>query len=256
MATCPTCDRPDVDDQYCWTCGTPAGGPVVYPGYPTYRLRGLGIAAVVGIGAVVLVDAATGLFPLLGRSMTWAEAGRYEAVLMGAYLAALAVSGVLLITWMLRARRNLEAFPGSTAGWSPGWAVAGWFVPLANGVIPFLVMAGIARSSLFRARTRPWIAVWWVGYVGAMLTWNFGGAHDDLRSSEDALWDYREYYASALTGNVVSTLLLAISGAALATVLVRVGRAQEERLERARRPAEEALAGTPVTAGRNATIGP
>jgi len=213
----------------------------------------LGVAVVVGLLAVLLVDGLTGLFLLLGRSMAWSGAARYEAVLLGAYALTALVSVVLLIIWMVRARKNLDAFPGAAPGWSADWAIAGWFIPCANIVLPFLVMAGIARSSLIRARTRPWIALWWIAYVGAGVLWNAGGALADQRESDAVIWDHREYYASALTGNIISTALLAVATFALATLVVRIGRAQEARIGRAR---WHAAVSVQPPDGADATIGP
>jgi len=48
------------------------------------------------------------------------------SILFGVTLLA---SAVLLTTWLYRARKNLEAFPGAEVTMGAGWAVGGWFVP-------------------------------------------------------------------------------------------------------------------------------
>ena len=252
MPACLTCDRPDAE-EYCWTCGTPAGGPVVDPGMRTYGVTRLGVAVVVGLLAVLLVrrahravsaartlDGLGGSGPVRGR-----PAGRLRTDRAGQRGASDHLDGAR--------PQEPGRVPGAAPGWSADWAIAGWFIPCANIVLPFLVMAGIARSSLIRARTRPWIALWWIAYVGAGVLWNAGGALADQRESDAVIWDHREYYASALTGNVISTALLAVATFALATLVVRIGRAQEARIGRAR---WHAAVSVQPPDGADATIGP
>jgi hypothetical protein len=84
------------------------------------------------------------------------------------------------LTWLYRARRNLEAAPGPRLAWGPGWALLGWLIPVANLVIPPLVVAEVTRHSLARAG-RPGAAGvtlawgWWVSLVGLVAVGYLGG---------------------------------------------------------------------------------
>jgi hypothetical protein len=49
--------------------------------------------------------------------------------------------------WLHRAAANLPALGGSELRFTPGWAVGWWFVPLANLVLPVLIMTEIWRAS-------------------------------------------------------------------------------------------------------------
>ncbi len=99
---------------------------------------------------------------------------------VGAILVAAMVAGVvelvaflILVVWMFNVSANLDAVAEATAGWRPAWAIAGWFIPLANLVIPPLVLADIARNSAdeiggaegSRQVRRIWVW-WWVCQVG------------------------------------------------------------------------------------------
>jgi uncharacterized protein DUF4328 len=54
---------------------------------------------------------------------------------------------VLLIIWLYRAAKNNEALGRQNARLGPGWAIGGWFIPLANFVIPFIIMDDVWRGS-------------------------------------------------------------------------------------------------------------
>jgi hypothetical protein len=54
---------------------------------------------------------------------------------------------VLLIIWLYRAAKNNEALGRLNPRLGPGWAIGGWFIPLANFVIPFIVMDDVWRGA-------------------------------------------------------------------------------------------------------------
>jgi hypothetical protein len=54
---------------------------------------------------------------------------------------------VLLIIWLYRAAKNNEALGRQNPRLGPGWAIGGWFIPVANFVIPFIVMDDVWRGS-------------------------------------------------------------------------------------------------------------
>jgi membrane protease YdiL (CAAX protease family) len=54
---------------------------------------------------------------------------------------------VLLIIWLYRAARNNEALGRQNPRLGPGWAIGGWFIPIAWWVIPFVVMDDVWRGS-------------------------------------------------------------------------------------------------------------
>jgi Domain of unknown function (DUF4328) len=54
---------------------------------------------------------------------------------------------VLLIIWLYRAAKNNEALGRQNPRLGPGWAIGGWFIPVANFVIPFIVLDDVWRGS-------------------------------------------------------------------------------------------------------------
>ncbi|HMF84194.1 MAG TPA: DUF4328 domain-containing protein [Acidimicrobiia bacterium] len=54
---------------------------------------------------------------------------------------------VLLVIWLYRAAKNNEALGRQSPRLGPGWAIGGWFIPIAQFVIPFIVMDDVWRGS-------------------------------------------------------------------------------------------------------------
>jgi hypothetical protein len=86
---------------------------------------------------------------------------------------------ILLLVWGSQAYRSLARTGAEGRSWSPGWAVGGWFIPLAGAVLPRLVLSEIERISHpdngpapvgDRWRRQPLLGVglaWWFLLMGA-----------------------------------------------------------------------------------------
>jgi hypothetical protein len=131
---------------------------------------------VITIGTGMAGRAAT-LAALRSPDLTYADLDRVTrpdraavapAVLI--LLSALASAG-LFIAWLYRARRNLDRIDGARPRWGSVWAVAGWFIPVANAVVPGLVVADVARSCPAPGRARlTWlVAAWWSSLVAGSI---------------------------------------------------------------------------------------
>ncbi len=105
------------------------------------------------VGQVAAIDTASVVFLIVGGF---------------AYLAGLVGGAIAVPMWMHRAFRNLPALGAQRLSWSPGWAAGGWFIPLANFVIPFLVMRELSAHAGGQ-QERPWplMPVWWGMWLGA-----------------------------------------------------------------------------------------
>jgi Domain of unknown function (DUF4328) len=81
------------------------------------------------------------------------------------------VGGAIAVPmWMHRCFRNLPALSATPRGWSPAWAVWGWFIPLANLVIPYLVARELWRQVHLDGRSPlPAVGVWWAAWVLALI---------------------------------------------------------------------------------------
>jgi hypothetical protein len=173
-------------------------------------------------------------------------------------------AGVLVIAWLFLARRNIDSFVGAQAPLSPAWAIVGWFVPVINLVYPLRVLAGVARASLFRSRTRLLVGAWWAGWLGAgvldlfMRRWAEAarqGPPAELAGPAD-LARHVAFHTDALLWMAPVALLTFASGLALILLILRISGAHDRRITVGRAIAgaqtEFAYAGqhTPVTAAR------
>ena len=54
---------------------------------------------------------------------------------------------VLFIVWQFRAAKNNEALDRRGARFGPGWSIGAWFIPLANLVIPVMIIQDLWRGA-------------------------------------------------------------------------------------------------------------
>jgi hypothetical protein len=147
-------------------------------------------------------------------------------------LVALVVVAIVpcFIVWCWRAAKNQQALGRAPERLGSAWAIAGWFIPFANLVIPVLVIQDLWRGSDARVSSgdprwrivdRSWLIGWWWGlFVVALLT--FAGSPADRR----------DFDADAVRGaNLVALLgmVCAATSAILAVLVVRrLGARQEQ----------------------------
>jgi hypothetical protein len=129
------------------------------PGYAAGAVRAAYAAAFLGAlvlvslveGADRLYDASLFLFALTGSQQV-GEGGyatiNAGAVVLTAVRAVLWVCAVVAFArWLHRVAANLPALGGGDLRFTPGWAVAWWFVPFANLVAPPLIVAEAWKAS-------------------------------------------------------------------------------------------------------------
>lgn len=134
------------------------------------------------------------------------------------------------IVWCYRAAKNQEALARRPERLGAGWAVGGWFIPLANLVIPVLVLQDLWRGSdahiergdpRWRIAERSWLIGWWWGLLLAALV-TFAGTPIDDRELD--LADARGANLLAIVG------MLCLAAAAVLAILV-VRRLNTRQLE-------------------------
>ena len=54
---------------------------------------------------------------------------------------------VVFIVYLYRASKNTELWDTTPRTWTPGWTIGGWFIPIANFVIPALVVSDSWRRT-------------------------------------------------------------------------------------------------------------
>jgi hypothetical protein len=193
----------------------------------------------VGVG---MADRAAVLAALRSPDLTYADLDRVmtQSGAAGLVLAVLILMGAvgsagLFIAWLYRARRNLNRIEGARPRWGSGWALACWFIPVANAVLPGLVVADVARNSVAARPRLSWLAVaWWSAFVGASIAGlasvqpSRGIVVSALYSSESdrvsqTLRDHLADFAGSVAprpGDIVTVALWVVT-AVLGIVLVR-----------------------------------
>ncbi|PZG23256.1 hypothetical protein C1I95_03615 [Micromonospora craterilacus] len=248
---CHTCDADvDVRTMECPICRTPVGSPALYPGARVRPVHGIGRAAAVAVGATTLALLLTlAIQPVNAlvahRAAAGADGDQFllitgllELTAGVAHGAAFLVAVVLVIVWSWRARMNLNAFPGAGPTLSDGWAIAGWLVPFVNVVVPYRVVANIARDSLWRLST-PWLVrVWWAAWLAYLFTDRLTSSVAEYEAlpyppeTEADFEAYVDYYASSAGAYLVPTLACVVAGGSLIVLIHRISAAQTARIAR------------------------
>lgn len=109
----------------------------------------------------------------------------------GVALLLLLPSGVMLLAWASRAIDNAPELHGGTPPWSPRWFLGWWFIPVANFVMPFRIIADLNRRMAWSVGTAmTWlVVVWWLvllfdRIVGQII---FSSPADTLAQLRDGL---------------------------------------------------------------------
>lgn len=71
------------------------------------------------------------------------------------------VAMITFLVWIHRVFVAIRA-SGRTTRWSPGWAVGGWFVPVANAVLPWLTVRDALRSL---GKPTALAGAWWIAWL-------------------------------------------------------------------------------------------
>ena len=168
------------------------------------------------------------------------DADNLVGVAAGLMLLCSVVVLVLLVVWMWRVAKNAELAGRVRPRFGPGWTIGGWLIPVANLVIPVLVMQDLWRASdpsipegdpsWRRAAGSALVGWWWATHLLAAVRFGGGGEAD----SRDELESLRRFDALASFG-----MIAAIAAAVLLIFVVR----------RITRRQEALFAGPPVTPG-------
>jgi hypothetical protein len=187
-----------------------------------------------------------------GASLPWTveqpmTAGRLLlAIPLGVYAingaaAALGLlSVILLIVWLYRARSNVDTFSDSRSDWALGWTIGAWFIPVANRLLPAMVIADVARNSSDDPVGRGTSAVaarvwtWWVlrllqPIVGGL--WLFV-ATPMLVGGLGRYADLDRHMVFTVVGPLVGVVIALAAGRLGSRVVGGVSREQRYRVER------------------------
>jgi hypothetical protein len=168
-----------------------------------HKLSTFGWVAVGGLGLAALAHAYTLAEALKGAPAPAEDAGALVAT-GSTFGVATSVDGstafsalgvvrllvlALVIGWLYLARDNFDRRGDGSVEWKKGWTIGGWFVPLANLVIPNRVVAELYRRS---APDGAWpsdrlVNAWWAGllvsFIGYTETTTYAGGEVIVEAS-------------------------------------------------------------------------
>jgi len=161
----------------------------------------------------------------------WSDASNATDVLTVLYLFTAVVLAVLFLVWMNHAYKAAGSLGATGQRWSSLWAVGGWFLPLANLVVPKLVMNEIDRMSSPANGPAPieqrWVAAqlhtigrwWWGALITGLLGWNVG-----LLLSFPPILDLGvSGYRAGFVAETVGFVMLAVSAICGAILIRSIG---------------------------------
>jgi protein-S-isoprenylcysteine O-methyltransferase Ste14 len=167
VARCPHCQAMLAFTVPASAQPSPAG---LHPNHPVRSVRGVGIAAVV---LAVLATLASLAYNALINFSSVTDSRFLRSSLVQVLALISSASVIVMIVWLWRARKNVDAMVGTAPRWTAGWTIGAWFIPVANLVLIPLVIVDVARNSLDEARGRRATAVVWawaaVQLVGGLV---------------------------------------------------------------------------------------
>jgi hypothetical protein len=127
------------------------------------------------------------------------------------------VTAIVFIIWMWRVAKNNEALGRTNPRFGPGWSIGGWFIPLANLVIPVLIMQDLWRGSdpsvargdpgWRTARGSGLIGTWWGFWILSVVRVFAGTESSDSTHKLSDIKRSNQIGVVALVGHVVAAVL-------------------------------------------------
>src|SRR6266498_3895361 len=157
-------------------------------------------------------------------------------------------AGVCFLVWLYRARANLGAFYDAHPRLPLGLAVGSWFLPVANLVLPGMVVADAARESVppgdprRRRRLVALVWSWWTVYVVATVAafaGSFAGSTSErellesrLRAGESVdVGRARELFGELVVARLPGALLWLAAAVLVIMIMHRIAAAQYDRVD-------------------------
>jgi hypothetical protein len=134
------------------------------------------------------------------------------------------LSALFFLRWLrlaVRTARMLGLEPGTT----PGWAVAWWFIPLANLYDPYLVVRGLRLSLGGAPKTGAAVTAWWTAWVLGGIAWLVKAYLFSILDSEPRL------LTSALLAGFASQVILTLGALLCRVVITQIQALTDECME-------------------------
>lgn len=122
-------------------------------------------------------------------------------------------AAIAFIAWLSRARDNAERLSPGPMRLPKGWAVGAWFVPVANLVLPMMVVMDVWRASAPPGRSNGagLVGLWWTVAVGTWLLWPVSALARSLVQDDG-------YHVSAVLGTLQGLLTVVAATFAIAVI--------------------------------------
>jgi len=153
-----------------------------------------------------------------GGLVTFDDLNRADSLVQGTsilYLLALITAGIVWIVWQHRYASNAQRL-GGKLGLGPGWAIGGWFIPLAAPVLAAVQLSQAVRETDDRRAAGwlipAWVVAWFVGGVIAAV-----GA--TMRPDSEDPGDLRDFARADCVAGVGAALITAAG--VLAVLMIR-----------------------------------
>lgn len=176
----------------------------------------LGIAG--ALGAVAFLQDLTGfgiLDAAAAGTLTEADADAFDslfATIGQAQLVAYLACAVAFLAWLSRSVDNVERLGGGKPAFTPTMSIVWWFIPFANFVMPYQVVADLYRRMAPVERISTLIVLgWWLLFLGGNIVSNVAGrvwtGGNDFASLQTGL---QLYAISDLTDPIAAILAIRI----------------------------------------------
>jgi hypothetical protein len=118
------------------------------------------------------------------------------------YGAGYLATGITFLMWVYRMNKNTHACGAADLSYTPGWAVGWFFIPLANLVMPCLVVQEIYRASRHPVQWKQvscslLVTAWWICWVVGALVGSPSKAHGDSAMLETML-SFQKFHMGAM----------------------------------------------------------
>ena len=147
---------------------------------------------------------------------------------------------VAFLMWISRASKNLSALGASNQKFSPRWAVAWWFIPMAWPWVTYIVTAEIwVESHPERHRPPAWFTVWWATWIVSNVLGYFSIIASAINRNEIILGDSLAIAPDAILGNSLAIASDAINIAAALCLIIIVRRITANQIQKHQTSADQ-----------------
>jgi len=130
----------------------------------------------------------------------------------GLYFLTIVAAAIAVVAWLSRVVDNVRPLTGEVPVVSPRWAIAVWFLPFVNFVMPYRVVADTWRklATAESERGTGLVLVWWLLWISGAITNRLIGA---VAAPDDAAGlriTFLVIIAAAIGQLIAGVLLIAI----------------------------------------------